>query len=425
MKIRSIVSFSVIAMGLVMLPGFAGQASQTPDNVQFAQREIVIHSFGGGTDGATPDAQLIRDAAGNLYGTTEYGGIPTCGASIGCGTVFKISPSGRETVLYAFTGGVNANPTGGVVRDAAGNLYGVASDEANNNGYVGSVFRLQPNGNLVTLHAFARNTTDGNLPLARVIRDSAGNLYGTTAFGGTNNNGGTVYKIDPSGNETVLYRFMGGSDGQEPFAPLFRDQAGNLYGTTNHGGGACSGDSGGCGTIFKIDSSGNESVLYRFTNGLDGGYPYAGLIRDSAGNFYGTAISGGDLSCNPPNGCGTVFRLDPSGNYKVLLAFTGVPGDGAAPTGAVSVDAAGNLYGTTSGGGDLNCSGVSGYSGCGTVFKLDPSGHETLLHVFGKKAGDGTVPFAGVLRYDAGNLFGTASEGGKDMFGAVYRISIR
>jgi uncharacterized repeat protein (TIGR03803 family) len=389
---------------------------------QNTRRETVVHSFRGGTDGQWSDAQLIRDASGNLYGTTEYGGVPTCGQNIGCGTVFKVSPSGKETVLYAFTSGTDgSNPTGGVVRDAVGNLYGVASEEADHNGGAyGSVFRLEPSGKLITLYTFTGGT-DGGLPLARVIRDSTGNLYGTTAFGGVA--GGTVFKVDRSGHETVLYSFMGGSDGLEPFAPVFRDQAGNLYGTTNSGGGACGGNNGGCGTVFKIDSSGNETVLYRFTNGLDGGYPYAGLIQDPGGNLYGTAPFGGDTSCNVQQGCGVVFKIDTSGNYTVLHTFTGGTTDGANPFGALTLDAAENLYGTTAAGGDVNCSELSGFSGCGTVFKLDPLGKETLLHIFGESAGDGLVPFAGVFRDEAGKIYGSTSLGGKHTLGTVYKIS--
>jgi uncharacterized repeat protein (TIGR03803 family) len=407
------IATQIAAMAVVLLPllVFAARA-------QNARTETELHRFRGGTDGNLPDPQLIRDAAGNLYGTTQYGGVPTCGQNIGCGTVFQIGPSGKETVLYAFTSGTDgSNPTGGVVRDAAGNLYGVASDEADDNGGAyGSVFRLEPSGKLVTLYAFTGGP-DGGLPTATVIRDSAGHLYGTTYSGGAFG-AGTVYKVDPSGHETVLYSFMGGADGSGPQAPVIRDQAGNLYGTTPFGGElSCD-----CGTVFKIDTSGIETALYRFTNGTDGAYPAGGLIQDQVGNLYGGARLAGDSSCNPPYGCGTVFKLDSSGNFTVLHTFTGGLTDGASPAGALTLDAYGNLYGATSSGG-VPCPGIA--YGCGTVFKLDSTGNETLLHIFAEGHGDGLVPYAGVLRAD-GNLFGTTSlAGGQEhlLYGTVYEIS--
>ncbi len=312
-----------------------------------AQTFTVLHSFTGPPDGAFPSAELLMDAAGNRYSTTSDGGI------FGFGTVFKLDPSGNETVPYSFKGG-----------------------------------------------------SDGAFPSAGLVMDAAGNLYGTTGFGGAPN-AGTVFKLDPSGNKTVLYSFKGGSDGNVPVAGLIMDAAGNVYGTTQDGGsgGGCSF---GCGTLFKLDPAGNETVLHSFTGSPgDGGRPVAGLIMDTAGNLYGTTAEGGSGTCTvingvPVSGCGTVFKLDPAANETVLHSFTG-GSDGTQPLAALIFDQAGNLYGTTELGGSF---------GSGTVFKLDPSGNETVLHAF-TGGNDGAAPlFAGLIMDIAGNLYGTTQNGG-------------
>jgi len=349
--------------------------------------ETVLYSFTGTNgDGAQPTAGLIMDSAGNLYGTTQFGGVTSCFSDRippGCGTVFKLDPSGNETVLHSFTG---------------------------------------TNG-------------DGANPAASLIMDSAGNLYGTTQFGGVTSCSsgsfvppgcGTVFKLDPSGHETVLYSFtLTNGDGANPAASLIMDSAGNLYGTTQLGGitsGNCP-NSGtnttapppvGCGTVFKLDPSEHETVLYSFTltNG-DGAQPVAGLIMDSAGNLYGTTPFGGvtsSSSCSgpPPAGCGTVFKLDPSGHETLLHSFTGTNGDGAQPVAGLIMDSAGNLYGTVA-------------ASAGTVFRLEPSGHETVLHSF-TGSPDGEDPVAGVIMDSAGNLYGTTYGGGSAGDGTVFRL---
>ena len=287
-------------------------------------------------------------------------------------------------------------------------------------GSFGSVYRLAPSGQLTTLYTFINDGTGGSLPAAGVIRDAGGNIFGTTYLGGAFGKG-VVYKIDATQQETVLYAFKGGTDGSQPAAPLFRDSAGNLYGTTNYGGDLSCNLLDGCGTIFKIDNSGNETVLYRFTNGSDGGYPCAGVIQDSSGNLYGTASEGGDTSCNPPYGCGTAFKLDSSGNFTVLHTFTGSP-DGAIPAAGLVLGPAGSLYGTTSTGGRAVCAGVASL-GCGTAFKIDALGNETLLHIFAEGDGDGLVPFSALIRDPSGNLYGTTSLGGENGRGTIYKIS--
>jgi uncharacterized repeat protein (TIGR03803 family) len=324
-------------------------------------REEVLYSFKGGTDGAYPDTGLIRDSAGNLYGTTPSGGVGCPFQSpTGCGTVYKVDARGMESVLYAFTGGTDgAAPDAGLIMDAQGNLYG----SANNGGDLscesfvpgcGVIFKVDKNGNETVLHSFT-DSPDGANPQGRLLRDATGNLYGTTALGGASGNG-TVFKLDTNGTETVLYSFTGtGGDGALPVAGLSRDTAGNLYGTTEDGGTFY-------GTVFKLTEGGEETVLHVFGAGADGAYPDARVILDAAGNLYGTTPEGG-----PPNE-GIVFKLDSSGNETVLHTFTG-GADGAQPNDSLLPDAAGNLYGTAGQGGRIHCSGRKRV-GCGVVFKL-------------------------------------------------------
>lgn len=227
----------------------------------------------------------------------------------------------------------------------------------------------------IVLHQFS-SAAHGAYPSSGVIRDVEGNLYGTTngsysdIGGGGTRDAGVVFKIDPSGSQTVLYSFTGGADGSSPNG-LIRDSAGNLYGTTNSGGAS------GAGVVFEVDSSGNEIVLYSFTGGADGGNPLC-VVRDGKGNFYGTTSSGG------ASGYGVVFKLSASGAEKVVYSFTG-GADGANPNTNIALDSLGNLYGSTNGGGS-----AVGTSGSGVVFKVDPTGHETVLHTF---TGEAMAPF--------------------------------
>jgi uncharacterized repeat protein (TIGR03803 family) len=321
--------------------------------------ETVLYSFTGGTDGANPIAGLVRDTAGNLYGTTEYGGDLTCGDGYGCGTVFVVDKSGNETVLYSFTGtgGDGADPAAGLVRDSQGNLYGT-TQAGGASGY-GTVFMLDKTGTETVLYSFTGTGGDGAYPYAGLVRDSRGNLYGTTYAGGTSDSG-TVFVLGKTGKETVLYSFSGAPDGAYPlYGSLLRDWKGNLYGTTEEGGVY------GYGSVFKLARTGKETVLYSFTgSGEDGAYPYAGLVRDAKGNLHGTTY---ELGGWPRYG--TVFKLGTTGTEKVLHHFTG-GNDGAHPCAGLILDAKGNLYGTAWGGGiHFSC----GYDeGCGTVFELTP-----------------------------------------------------
>ena len=361
----------------------------------------VLYAFTGSTDGGNPHAGVIGDSAGNLYGTTVGGG------TFGFGVVYKLDATGHETVLYSFTGGSDGGyPDAGVIRDPAGNLYGTASTGS------GVVYRLDTTGHFAVLHGFTGGA-DGGTPYAGVVRDSAGNLYGTTYHGGTAG-AGVVYKLDASSRhrETVLYSFTGGADGGGPNA-IIRDSAGNLYGTTFSGGMAGAGAGFGAGVVYKLDTAGHETVLYSFTGGADGCFPVAGVVLDSAGNLYGTTGNGG--TANGSAGPGVVFALDTSGQETVLYSFTGAA-DGAFPLSAVILDSAGNLYGTTFFGGT-----ASGYAGLGLVYKVSAADQETVLYKF-PAAVDGGYPTSGVIADSAGNLYGTTPQGGPANAGVVYKL---
>ncbi len=354
----------------------------------FAQ-ETVLYSFKGGSDGAVPLGALIRSSTGSLFGTTSEQG--------GCGTVFELDTTGQEVPLYSFTCGTDgANPQAGLVRDAAGNLFGTTVGGGRFG--EGTVFEVDTTGKETVLYSFTGGA-DGAEPWGGLIRDAAGSLYGTTFVGG-NSGLGTVFMLDVAGNETALYSFAGGADGALPMAGLVRDAAGNLYGTTVGGGGT-----GNAGTVFSVDTSGKEAVLYRFTGGVDGAIPQAGLIRDSVGNLYGTAFLGGELDY------GTVFKLETSGALAVLHTFTG-GSDGAKPGAGLILDAAGDLYGTTSAG---------GASGSGTVFEVDKASNEIVLYSFAGGT-DGADPAAGLIQDAAGNFYGTTGAGGAYGFGTVFEV---
>ncbi len=415
--------------------------------------EKVIFSFNE-VDGNVPDAGLIADKQGNLYGTTFDGGGPN-----GLGNVFELSPAEgggwKETVLHNFTGPDGALPVSSLIFDAAGNLYGTAQvggqGSCTNTGLgCGVVFELSPGKGGWTetvLYSFVPGKTKGVIPVGGLVFDKSGNLYGTTwapgvsggplnatamrqdasgqTFWGCNapGCGGTVYRLTPTGNgwiETDLYAFTGGSDGSSSQASLILDSAGNLYGTTVYGGttGCTSGY--GCGLVFKLSPSyvantgWQESVLYRFTGAADGSYPMGSLISDAAGNLYSTAAAGG------ASGNGAVFELTSTGHQSteaVLYSFSG-GADGGSPFAAVVSDGQGNLYGTTSQGGD------SGFDS-GVVYELVPSGDswtEQVLHTFTHDGGDGQSPIAPLLFGPKGYLYGTTQLGGTYNHGGVFGI---
>jgi uncharacterized repeat protein (TIGR03803 family) len=393
----------------------------------WARTESVLYSFCAQTnciDGDEPVAGLVFDQKGNLYGTTTLGGTH------GSGVVFKLTPKGKEIVLHTFCeqGGNCADgqwPLGGLVFDLKGNLYGTTESGGAHSG--GVVFKLTPEGRYIVLYSFCAQTncTDGDEPVAGVVFDQKGNLYGTTLYGGGQLCCGVVFRLTPEGKEEVLHSFCAQTnctDGALPSGGLIFDQKGNLYGTTSGGGpynpSACTGEHGyyGCGIVFTLTPKGKETVLYNFcvrTNCTDGEMPYAGLVFDQKGNLYGTTLFGGAYSG------GAVFKLTPGGKETVLYSFCqeGYPcADGENPYATLLFDQKGNLFGTTYYGGTFNSSWC--LYGCGIVFKLTPKGKETVLYNFCAQGGynctDGRHPDAGLVFDQTGNLYGTTVAGGAD-----------
>jgi uncharacterized repeat protein (TIGR03803 family) len=289
---RSFGFFAAVAM--MALCVVSGQRMQ-------AQTYTVLHSFGGApNDGAFANGELIQDTAGNLYGTTVAGG------AFNNGTVYKLDPAGTVTILHSFTGGTidGGNPQGGLLSDTQGNLFGTTQS---------TVFKLDASNTLKTLHAFGIGD-DGAGPRSRLVTID-GDIYGVSPFGGgsegCSGGCGIVFKMTKGGTETILYRFTGGADGGNPQG-ITRDAAGNLYGVASVGGV-------GSGTVWEINTSGMFMVLYSFTGAADGGTPFGRLIRDTNGNIHGVTVSGGDPVCN----CGVVFRLDTTGRETVVHTFFG------------------------------------------------------------------------------------------------------
>ena len=373
-----------------------------------AQVFTVVHHFNGfPNDGAFPLTNLVQDTAGNLYGTTSQAG------TFGGGTVFKLDPTGKKTVLFNFFKDTRLDagfhPFAGLTLDAAGNLYGTTvtgGDHTCDPPFgCGTVFKLDPTGRLTVLHRF--HGLDGDQPFAGLVLDAAGNLYGTTAGGGVSTfcNGfigcGVVFKLDTTGKLSVLHGFTNSPDGATPAADLVLDTVGNLYGTTGRGGDSdCR-----CGTIFKIDATGAETILHTFRGFVGEGIgPDGGLVLDATtGSLYGTTSGTSQIGGSGP---GTIFVLQ-SGTLSVLHQFTKSEGS---PGGDLVLDKAGNLYGTTVDGGFLTCKRTSGF-GCGTVFKWSPLTGLAELYRF-TATSDGYFPEAGLFRDAAGNLYGTTFRGG-------------
>ncbi len=383
-----------------------------------AQTYQVIHNFTGGPDGGDPIAGLTMDAAGNLYGTTLGGG-----GLHGYGSVFKLAHKGSGwvlTPLHDFTGSGNGDgqyPWAGVTFGPNGTLYGTTMQ----GGYpdYGTVFNLQPPPNApasvlypwteTVIHAFYEQGDEGTNPhYGKLVFDQAGNLYGTTAYGGAHG-GGDVYTMTPSNGgwtESVIYSFVVvQNDGYMPQSGVLFDRSGNLYGTTYWGGADW-------GTVYELTPSGSgwtEQLLYSFQNGNDGVWPIGGLLLSPSGNLFGTTSTGG------ANGGGTVFELQPSQGswiYTLLYSFTGSGG----PQASLTMDAAGSLYGTTY---------YDGAYGWGSVFKLTPSNGGwtyTSLHDF-TGGNDGSRPVSDVIFDGQGNLYGTASLDGANRQGVVWEIT--
>jgi uncharacterized repeat protein (TIGR03803 family) len=345
------------ALALIAVFGLAIVASPSAEGQTFK----VLYRFGPYPDGNSPLGGLLMDAAGNLYGTTKYGGSHVgCPGKWQCGAVFKLDTNGVETVLYNFAGPDGSNPTSDLIMDANGDLYGTTE--------------------------FGGDT---------------GSCVGTSYAGC-----GVVFKLSGT-NETVVYRFTGGGDGAFPWPGVIMDAHGALYGTTNKGGAA------GGGVAFKLVGK-KETVLHSFcseNNCKDGTYLTSGLIMDPNGNLYGTAAFGGDVNCDYPNGCGVVFKL--TGKKETVLYSFKNPPDGENPLAGLFMDATGNLYGTTADGGSGNG---------GTVFELNLGDKERVLHRFvpyGKRH-DGFSPGTAVVRDASGNLYGSTEEPGG---GVAYEIT--
>jgi uncharacterized repeat protein (TIGR03803 family) len=412
-------------------------------------KEKVLYSFQGGTDGSTPAGGVVFDAAGNLYGATQQGSGSDCKPIGWCGTVFQLKPPAKqgdpwtETVLHAFagvtsTGHDGAVPAGGLVIDAAGNLYGTTAYGGSGGcvlagikGGCGTVYELEPpktKGGAWTYRILysLQGGKDGYFPWEDLVLDNAGNLYGATQFGGGFGKCdspfyqfcGTVFELSPpkikggAWKEKVLYSFKGGTDGANPNGGLVFDNKGALFGTTPYGGGSTNCKTTyfvGCGTAFRLNppttkgKAWTETMLRRFNNGADGAGPNGGLIFDAKGRLYGTTVGGGST------GNGVAFRLAKSGSRwaeTIVRSFRNL--DGWNSQAGLLLDPSGNLYGTATGG---------GLPGGGTVFKLSPPGagggkwRFSLLHAF-TGTPDGSYP-AAALRFDkAGKLYGTTQYSG-------------
>jgi hypothetical protein len=413
-------------------------------------------------DGANPHGTLLRDAAGALYGATTLGG------AYYNGTIFKLTPPalGRTdwtlSTIYTFTGGSDGGtPNGGLVMDSTGAIYGTASSGGSwlNQGLV---FKLTPAPGTTQwkqtvihyfYHSYAFGADDGANPSGGLIMDRYGALYGVTNLGGSiasvSGSYGTVFKLAPldaartNWQETVLYRFQGGADGANPFFQLALDAAGALYGSTLYGGkGACAdffSNVIGCGTVYKLtppapgQSAWMKTTLHSFTGGVDGNVPQGRLLLDYYGNVYGTTIEGGAGRCTDSLynvvGCGIVYELTPPGRGQtawtesILHSFTGP--DGAFPQGGLLIDAAGALYGTTSGGGPASSAILGSY---GLVFKLSRPTQggarwtQTILYSFDIST-SGDTPIDELTGDPFGNLFGVAHQGGPHLNGTVFQIS--
>ena len=409
-------------LGACVLSGGLALAACAPAGAAHAKGFEVLYRFCSQqncADGLWPYAGLVADKQGNLYGTTGAGGA-TC-RLYGCGTIFKLTPDGTETVLHAFTASLDGSgPYGGLITDASGNLYGTtATGGSSGCGGIdygcGTVFRVASDGSEKVLYAFGGNN-DGAYPLASVVSDRKGNLYGTTSDGGGGTQCivqfggcGTVFRVSAKGKENVLYAFSGGGDGANPQSSLVIDKAGNLFGTAAYGGNtsACNqGNSPGCGTVFEVAADGTEKTLYTFNGGSDGWAPIANLIENKSGSLYGTTEAGGSTTACNGVGCGIIFRIAPDGKESILYSFTGGD-DGAHPAAGVIADAKGNLYGTTESGGVDNE---------GTVFKLTPGGKLVVLNAFN---GQGDAPVADLIPGKKGMLYGTTEFGAS---GTVFKV---
>ena len=371
---------------------------------------FTSHSFYG-ANGTNPVGAMVQVTNGDLYGTTTGGGAKQNG------TIFKLTPSGKLTTVYSFcsqsgcTDG--SGPQGALVQATNGYLYGTTEYGGSSTscyGGCGTVFKISPSGTLTTLYNFCSQTncTDGETPFAGLVQATNGSFYGTT-YGGGANGLGTVFKITPGGTLTTLYSFCSQAnctDGKSPIAGLVQATNGYLYGTTFFGG--ANGD---FGTLFKISPSGTLTTLYSFcaeSGCTDGANPYAVLVQATNGDLYGTTEYGGAGAYCPNEQCGAFFKITLAGTLTTLYSFCSQSGcaDGVTPEGGLVQATDGDLYGTTyAGGGGAGCAGGN----CGTIFKISPSGTLTKLHTFCSQLNctDGADPVAGLVQATNGDFYGT------------------
>ncbi len=398
---------------LIIIGGILATTAVTLGSAPAQAPYKTLHNFTE-SEGAFVHWTMTFDAAGNLYGTSCYGG------SSGSGVVFELSPNGdgswTESTLHDFTGGADGScPQGAPIFDADGDLYATAYSGAIYGG--GNVFELTPNADGSWTETVLYNFTgrgDGNGPNP-IIFDAQGNLYGTVTWGGTDGEGG-VFKLTPNSDgtwaESTLYTFTGGKDGGHPVTILIFDAAGSLYGMTQWAGAY------GNGVVFSLTPNVNgtwkEEVLHAFAGGNDGAGGGEGLVFDTAGNLYGGTWGGGVY------GYGVIYKLThmSGGVWKEMVAhaFTGGKDGADAGETELTFDSGGNLYGTA------NSGGTYGY---GLVFQLTPTSSggwkETVLHVFQDKPG--ADPAGGVIFDVAGNLYGTTGGDGSKTFGTVFEIT--
>jgi uncharacterized repeat protein (TIGR03803 family) len=379
-------------------------------------RITSVYSFKGGVDGASPFTGLLF-SDGSFYGTTGSGGAYNgYGCDMGCGTFFDVASSGAEQVLYSFKGQPDANGVSGTLVELNGTFYGASLNGGTYND--GTVFAVTPSGAEKVLYSF-KGGSDGWSPYGGLVA-SGRELYGATADGISNCNQssrfsscGTVFKVNTSGKEVVLYRFKGAPhDGGEPIGPPIAVN-GMFYGTTEIGGdGPCAG---GCGTIYAMSASGKERVLHSFKGPPDGQDPQNRLAFAN-GKLYGAAGGGGNTgnACGS-FGCGVIFEASTSGAERIVYRFKG--GRSAAAPGGDLLVHGGELYGTAEGG--LFCDEPFQYQ-CGTVFELSLSGRLRVLHRFAGSP-DGEFP-NGALTFKNGAMYGTTTDGGLHNYGMIYSI---
>ena len=361
-----------------------------------AQTYTVLHSFNGTTDGFNTYGGLVIDSSGNLYGTASHGGDMTCGNQ-GCGVVFKIDASGNETVLHVFesNGTDGTNPEGGLIRDAAGNLYGTTARGGTSN--YGTIFKLDSSNNETILYDFT-GTSDGTTPISLTM-DGAGNIYGIAASGGhTVCKCGTLFELSTAGAFTTLHAFLGAPDASSPDGVVLLDSSGRLYGTTGVGGRR------GSGAVFRyaISSGGYSVVSLPGTPGANG----ANFLSESpGGNFY--VLTGGGA-----NSVGMAIETSPTGAH--LGSFTFGTTSGAYPYGPLIFDSTGDAYGTTNEGGTS--------ANYGVIFKLDSSLNETVIYTL-TNGSNGENFNSGLVADGVGNFYGTTQFGGTSQAGVVFKFT--